>query len=69
MDVGGWDGTDAMERHRLLIRMRLAAAWGDRRRADRALVEAARFLRRRGGRDPVILEAREQLRNKFPPAR
>jgi len=46
--VRGWEGTDAIERHRLLKRMTLAAAWGDRRRADRTLVEATRFLKRRG---------------------
>ena len=68
MGVSGWEGTDAVERHRLLLRMTLAAAWGDRRYADRVLVEATRFLKRQGG-DPVILEARECLRSEFPPAR
>ena len=66
--MGGWEGTDAMERHRLLIRMTPAAAWSDRRYTDGVLVEATRYLRSRGGGDPVIFEAREQLREAFPSA-
>ena len=40
----------------------------DRRYADRILVEATRWLKRRNdGDDPVIREARKQLRAEFPP--
>jgi hypothetical protein len=68
MDLWGWEGTEALERHRLLLRMCFAAETGDRRYADRLLVEATRWLRRYGGGedDPVVREAREQLRARFP---
>jgi hypothetical protein len=67
-EVRGWDGTEALERHRLLVRMTFAAETRDRRRyADRILVEATRWLKRHDeGGDPVIREAREQLRAEFP---
>ena len=64
----GWDGTEALERHRLLLRMTFAAETRDRRYADRILLEATRWLKRQDdGEDPVIREAREQLRAEFPP--
>ena len=69
MDVWGWEGTEALERHRLLLRICLAVETGDRRYADRVLVQATRWLGRHGGGeydDPVICEAREQLRARFP---
>jgi hypothetical protein len=67
-EVRGWDGTEALERHRLLLRMTFAAETRDRRYADRILLEATRWLKRQDdGEDPVIREAREQLRAEFPP--
>ena len=67
MDMRGWEGTEALERHRLLLRMTFAVETRDRRYADRILVEATRWLKRYDGDDPVIREAREQLRAEFPP--
>jgi hypothetical protein len=67
-DVRGWEGTEALERHRLLVRMTFAAESRERRYADRILLEATRWLKRQDdGQDPVIREAREQLRAEFPP--
>ena len=67
-EVRGWDGTEALERNRLLVRMTFAAETRDPRYADRILVEATRWLKghEKGG-DPVIREARERLRAEFPP--
>ncbi len=42
MDVWGWEGTEAFERHRLLLRMTFAVETRDRRYADRVLVQATR---------------------------
>jgi hypothetical protein len=67
-EVRGWDGTEALERHRLLLRMTFAAETRDRRYADRILLEATRWLKHHDeGGDPGIREAREQLRAEFPP--
>jgi len=53
--------------HRLLLlRMSLAPGFEDRRNADRLLVQATRWLERHP-EDRVILEARELLREQFPP--
>jgi len=66
--VRGWDGMEALERHRLLLRMTFAAETRDRSYADRILLEATRWLKHHDeGGDPVIREAREQLRAEFPP--
>ena len=66
MDVWGWEGTKALERHRLLVRVCFAAELGDRRYADRVMVKATRWLKHQVGDDPVVREARKQLRGKFP---
>ena len=68
MVVWGWEGTEALERHRLLLRMCFASETGDRRYADSVLVQATRWLRRYGGEDDdsFVREAREQLRARFP---
>ena len=59
---------EALERHRLLLRMTFAAETRDRRYADRILLEATRWLKRHDdGEDPVIREAQEPLRAEFPP--
>lgn len=50
----------------LVWRMEVAAHTGDRRRADRLLVEATRWLKDRPG-DAVVFEARDELRRAFPP--
>ncbi len=64
----GWDGTEALERHRLLLRMTFAVETRDRSYADRILLEATRWLKRHDdGEDPVIREAQELLRAEFPP--
>jgi len=48
--------------------MTFAAETRDRRYADWILLEATRWLKRQDdGEDPVIREAREQLRAEFPP--
>ena len=60
------EGTEELERLRLLLEMVFALEDGDRRRADRAMVRATRWLRSRGGDDPVVWEAREELRRVFP---
>lgn len=65
MDFRLWEGTESLERLRLLLEMAFALGVGDRRRADRALVRATRWLGSRGG-DPVVREAREELRRGFP---
>jgi len=67
MDARGWEGTEALERHRLLLRMTFAAETRDRRYADRILLEATRWFKRHDGDDPVIREAQELLRAEFPP--
>jgi len=68
MDVRGWEEPEALERHRLLLRMTFAVETRDRRYADRILLEATRWLKRQDdGDDPVIREAQEQLRAEFPP--
>ncbi len=67
-EVRGWERTEAFERHRLLVRMTFAAETRDLRYADRILLEATRWLKRHDeGGDPVIREAREQLRAEFFP--
>jgi len=67
-DTWGWEGTEALERRRLLVRMTFAAETRDRRYADRLLLEATRWLERQDdGEDPVIREAQELLRAEFPP--
>ena len=50
----------------LLGRMVEARDRNDRRQADRALVQATRWLINHPD-DPVILEARDQLRDEFKP--
>ena len=60
------EGTEELERLRLLLEMAFAHEDGDRPHADRAMVRATRWLRDRGGDDPVIREAREELRRGFP---
>ncbi len=62
------DRGDAAARHRLFIRMMDAGRSGNRREADRLLVEATRWLKAHPY-DAVIHEARDQLRAKFPPVR
>jgi hypothetical protein len=37
-EVRGWNGTEALERHRLLLRRTFAAETRDRRYADRILL-------------------------------
>ena len=49
--------------------MAFALEAGDRRYADRVLVQATRWLRRREGDDPVVRQAREEQRRGFLPAR
>jgi hypothetical protein len=67
MDVRGWEETEALERHRLLLRMTFAVETRGRHYADRVLVEATRWLKRQNeGDDPILSEAREQLRAEFP---
>ena len=66
MDSRQRERAEAIGRRGLLLRMVFALEAGDRRRADRALVQATRWLGRRGGDDPVIREAREDLRRGFP---
>ena len=66
MDFRSREGTESLERLRLLLEMAFALEAGDRRQADRALVRATRWLRRRGGDDPVVREARDELRRGFP---
>ena len=60
------EGTESLDRLRLLLEMAFALQAGDRRQADRARVRSTRWLGRRGGDDPVIREAREDLRRGFP---
>jgi hypothetical protein len=67
MSMRGWEGTEALERHRLLLRMTFAVETRDRRYADRILLEATRWLKRLDADDPVIREARKLLRAEFPP--
>ena len=69
MDVRAWEGTEALERHRLLVRMIFAVeTCDDRHYADRILDETTRWLKRQNdGDDPVIRETRQQLRAEFPP--
>lgn len=60
-------GLSSPAAHRLLLlKLSLAPGFGDRRNADRLLVQATRWLRRHP-EDRVILEARELLREQFPP--
>jgi hypothetical protein len=67
MDARGWEGTEALERHGLLLRMTFAVETRNRRYADQILVEATRWLKRHDdGEDPVIREAQELLRAEFP---
>jgi len=67
--VGRRVRTEALERRKLLLRMTFAVETGDRRYADRILIEATRWLKRQNddGDDPVIREARHQLRAEFLP--
>jgi hypothetical protein len=67
MDARGWEGTEALERHGLLVRMTFAVETRDRSYADRILVEATRWLKRHDGHDPVVREAQDLLRAEFPP--
>ena len=61
-------GTEALERHGLFLRIPFPPESRDRRYADRILLEATRWLKHHDeGGDPVIREAREQLRAEFPP--
>jgi hypothetical protein len=55
----------AVKRLRLLERMVKARDSGDRRQADKALVEANRWLRRYPA-DVRVIEARDQLREAHP---
>ena len=66
MGLRSREGTGALERLGLLLGMAFALEAGDRRQAYRVLVRATRWLRRRGGDDPVVREAREELRRGFP---
>ena len=65
MNFRPWDGTEALGRRRLPLWMAFALEAGDRRYADRVLVQATRWLRRHEGDDPVVREAREELRRGF----
>jgi hypothetical protein len=56
---------EAEERHLLLQRIVAARNGANRQEADRALVEATRWLRQHRN-DSVIYEARDQLRAEFP---
>jgi hypothetical protein len=60
------EGTEEFERLRLLLEVAFALEDGDRRHADRILVRSTGWLRNRGGDDPVVREAREELRRGFP---
>ncbi len=66
MDFRQRERTEAIGRRGLLLRMAFALEAGDRRYADRVLVQATRWLRRREGDDPLVREAREELRRGFP---
>lgn len=59
---------EAEARQLLLMLMVAARDCGIRREADKALVEATRWLRHHPD-DAVITEARSQLRGAFPPIR
>jgi hypothetical protein len=59
------DNLEAEERHLLLQRIVAARNGAHRQEADRALVEATRWLRQHPN-DAVIYEARDQLRAEFP---
>jgi hypothetical protein len=68
--LGGSHGEldfEAEARHMLLTRMVAARKDGDQRRADEVLVEATRWLTTHPY-DAVIVEARNQIRIKFPPS-
>ncbi len=69
MNFCTWEGTESLGRRRLLLRMAFALEAGERRYADRVLVQATRWLRRRKGGDPVVRQAREELRRGFLPVR
>ena len=60
------EGTEELERLRLLLGMAFALEAGDRRHADWILVRATRWLKERGGDDPVVREACEELHRGFP---
>ena len=60
------EGAEEIERLRLLLEMAFAHEDGDHRRVDRALVRATRWLMDHGGDDPVVREAREELRRGLP---
>jgi hypothetical protein len=60
------DLSEPERRLALVWRMEVAAHGPDRRRADRLLVEATRWLRERP-RDAVVSEARDELRRAFAP--
>jgi hypothetical protein len=60
------DLSESGRRLALLWRMEIAAHTRDRRRADRLMFEATRWLKERP-RDAVVSEAREELRRVFPP--
>ncbi len=66
MDFRQRERAEAIGRRGLLLRMAFALEAGDRRHADRVLVQATRWLGRRGGDDPVVREARDELRRGFP---
>jgi hypothetical protein len=69
MDFRMWEGTEALVRLGVLLEMAFALEAGDRRHADRVLVRATRWLGRRGGDDPMVREARDELRRGFPTRR
>ncbi len=60
------EGKEELGRLMLLLEVAFALEDGDRHGADRAMVRATRWLRDRGGDDPVVREAREELRRGFP---
>ena len=60
------EGMESLDRLRLLLEMAFALQAGDRRHADWILVRATRWLKERGGDDPVVREACEELHRGFP---
>lgn len=60
-----WDADRVVKRLRLLEKMMRARYSGNRHEADKALVEANRWLRRYPA-DVRIIEARDKLRKAYP---
>ncbi len=60
------DPSEPAARLALIRKMETAARTGDRRGADRLLVESTRWLKERP-KDAAVHEARERLRRTFPP--